>query len=84
MKTKTKIKHLTKKTLCDSIQCITFTYTQKVTNSQLNLLHRTKKKQKIIKKLKTKYRDAQKKNCPVIKSVELVLGWKRVYGGKHL
>ena len=61
-----------KKLPYDTIRYTIVTCTQKLTNSQLNLPHGTKQKS-IMKKLKTKNRDAHIRNGQVIKSVESVL-----------
>ena len=55
----------------DTICWTVFTCAQKLTNSQLNLLHGTKQK-RAMKKLKTK-NEMLRRNGPVIKSVESVL-----------
>jgi len=63
--------------MVDALQGI-FMCTQKLTNSQLNLPHGTKRKKTVMKKQKkttNKNRSGQKK-WSVIKSVELVLGPK--------
>ena len=54
----------------DTIQYTTFTCTQKLTNSQLNPPHGTKKR--VTKKLKTKTENLRRNN-PVTKSVQSVL-----------
>jgi len=54
---------------------------QKLTSSQLNLPHGTKQK-RVMKKPKTKNGDAQKKNGPVIKSVDSVLRPEKSMVGK--
>jgi len=49
-----------------------------VTNSQLNLPHRTKQK-RVMKKLKTKKTEMLRRNGPVIKSVDSVLRPEREF-----
>jgi len=56
----------------DMIRWTILTCAQKLTSSQLNLLHGTKQN-KVMKKLKTKKTEMLRRNCPVIKSVESVL-----------
>jgi len=55
------------------VRCTIFICAQKLTNSQLNLPHRTKKNKKSNEETKNKKTEILRRNSPVIKSMESVL-----------